>query len=64
MKKIICLIIVLLLTTVTSCTAYNGDNVVSLEIVKNNKELTEMEQKLLEKGFKIIFLFPFHQTYR
>ena len=43
MKKIICLIIVLLLTTVTSCTAYNGDNVVSLEIVKNNVVVNELD---------------------
>lgn len=36
----------------------------NFEIVKNNKELTEMEQKLLEKDFKIISTFSSMRLYK
>lgn len=46
MKKIICLIIVLLLTTVTGCTTYSNSNITTLEIMKNDVVVNELDVRV------------------
>ena len=42
----------------------NPEKEINFEIVKNNKELTEMEQKLLERDFEIISTFSSMKLYK